>query len=162
MKIAIYAIFGLLLLAGCDNSCSKDARICPDGTVVHRVPPGCDFEPCPAEKEEIIGSFEECMEAGNPIMESYPRQCRAGDEVFTEKIKDIGPAVTIEEAICIAEQSECVHEGQLTETFFYNENSKTWWIELDADREGCNPACVVSEVTKTAEINWRCTGLLPE
>ncbi|KKU82706.1 MAG: hypothetical protein UY09_C0007G0014 [Parcubacteria group bacterium GW2011_GWA2_47_8] len=29
---------------------------------------------------------------------------------------------------------------------------------LDAD--GCNPACVVSEATRAAEVNWRCTGLV--
>ena len=44
----------------------------------------------------------------------------------------------------------------------FNGNSKTWWFEanLNASKYGCNPACVVSEVTKTAEINWRCTGLI--
>ena len=46
-------------------------------------------------------------------------------------------------------------------TGIYNNNSKTWWYDanLNATKEGCNPACVVSEETKTAEINWRCTGL---
>ncbi len=33
-----------------------------------------------------IASFEECVKAGNPVMESYPRQCRAGDKTFTEII----------------------------------------------------------------------------
>ena len=41
-------------------------------------------------------------------------------------------------------------------------NSKTWWIDLNAEKEGCNPACVVFEESKRAEINWRCTGLLTE
>ena len=26
-----------------------------------------------------INSFEECVEAGNPVMESYPEQCRTED-----------------------------------------------------------------------------------
>lgn len=34
-----------------------------------------------------ITSFEECVEAGNPVMESYPRQCRAGGETFVEEIE---------------------------------------------------------------------------
>ena len=44
---------------------------------------------------------------------------------------------------------------------YYNENSKTWWFDanLNATQAGCNPACVVSEDTGQAEINWRCTGL---
>jgi hypothetical protein len=34
-----------------------------------------------------ISSFEECAAAGNPIMESYPRQCRADGQTFVEKIE---------------------------------------------------------------------------
>ena len=59
----------------------------------------------------------------------------------------------------IAETSECVNDGPLKENAFYNENSKTWWIDLDIDKPGCNPACVVYE-DETVEINWRCTGLV--
>lgn len=40
---------------------------------------------CTATGAEIT-SFEECIAAGNPVMESYPRQCRAGDTVFVEEI----------------------------------------------------------------------------
>ncbi|WP_016939537.1 hypothetical protein [Nitrosopumilus sp. SJ] len=35
----------------------------------------------------VINSFEECMSAGNPVMESHPRQCRTIDgKHFVEKI----------------------------------------------------------------------------
>lgn len=70
-------------------------------------------------------------------------------------------AMTAAQALAIAKQSSCVNEGQLKETMIYNENSKTWWIDMDADRPGCAPACVVS-ADGGAEINWRCTGLIPE
>jgi len=33
-----------------------------------------------------VTNFAECVEAGNPLMESYPRQCRHGDQLFTEDI----------------------------------------------------------------------------
>lgn len=33
-----------------------------------------------------VTSFEECVAAGNPVMESYPRQCRHGNQSFTENI----------------------------------------------------------------------------
>lgn len=34
-----------------------------------------------------VSSFEECVEAGNPVMESYPRQCRsAGGVLFVEDV----------------------------------------------------------------------------
>lgn len=32
-----------------------------------------------------INNFEECIAAGNPAMESYPRQCRANDQTFVEE-----------------------------------------------------------------------------
>lgn len=34
----------------------------------------------------VVNNFEECTKAGNPVMESYPRQCRHGDKTFTENI----------------------------------------------------------------------------
>jgi hypothetical protein len=33
-----------------------------------------------------VGSFDECVKKGYPVMESYPRQCRAGDKTFTEQL----------------------------------------------------------------------------
>ncbi|MFH1979037.1 MAG: Gmad2 immunoglobulin-like domain-containing protein [Patescibacteria group bacterium] len=72
-----------------------------------------------------------------------------------------------EEIHAIANSSEeCSMAGVLTDDYFYNENSKTWWIDLERmpelEKDGCNPACVVNEETKTAEVNWRCTGAIPE
>lgn len=32
----------------------------------------------------VITNFEECAAAGNPVMESYPRQCRADGTTFVE------------------------------------------------------------------------------
>jgi hypothetical protein len=39
------------------------------------------------EQEPEVTSFEECVAAGNPVMESYPRQCRTSEGVlFVENI----------------------------------------------------------------------------
>lgn len=45
------------------------------------------LQPATAE----ITNFEQCIEAGNPAMESYPRQCRdsKSDRTFTEIIEEI-------------------------------------------------------------------------
>jgi hypothetical protein len=36
-----------------------------------------------------ISSFEECVAAGNPVMESFPRQCRAQGKTFIENVTGI-------------------------------------------------------------------------
>jgi hypothetical protein len=83
--------------------------------------------------------------------------------VVSEKTEAIYE-MNIDEAILIAQDSDCTRKGDLASKSFYNENSKTWWIDLDMKKEfkkdACNPACVVSEELKTAEINWRCGGAL--
>lgn len=68
--------------------------------------------------------------------------------------------MTLEEAIEIAQNSDCVKEGNLTDESMYNNATKTWWIDLDIEKAGCAPACVINVETKQAEINWRCTGLI--
>ncbi len=68
--------------------------------------------------------------------------------------------LSLTEAKQIALASECVKEGPLKEVYFCNNDTGTWWIDLDIEKEGCNPACVINVVTKEAEINWRCTGVL--
>ena len=70
--------------------------------------------------------------------------------------------LTYEEALIIAQESDCVLEGDLTEEYNYNSGTKTWWIDMNMfeEMEGCSPACVVSEETMIAEMNYRCTGLL--
>ena len=106
-----------------ETGCPEDAKVCPDGTVVTRIAPGCEFGPCPGEK------------------------------------------MNIKDAVKIALESECAEKGVLSENYTYNNISKTWWIDLNMKnefkKEFCNPACVVSEETKTADINWRCTGAIP-
>lgn len=61
-------------------------------------------------------------------------------------------------------QSTCIKGGEALASGTYNANTKTWWFDanLNITRPGCSPACVVNEETETAEINWRCTGLLQE
>lgn len=35
-----------------------------------------------------INSFRECVDSGNPILESYPRQCKVDDKTFTEDVNN--------------------------------------------------------------------------
>ncbi|AFS80094.1 hypothetical protein NKOR_00890 [Candidatus Nitrosopumilus koreensis AR1] len=59
-------------------------------SIVLRLPVKCQkitiFESF-QKQYSVINSFEECMSAGNPVMESHPRQCRTIDgKHFVEKI----------------------------------------------------------------------------
>jgi len=83
-----------------------------------------------------------------------------GFKYFSSHLGNSGMTET--EARSIAEKS-CIKGGKALAAGMYNAATKTWWFEanLNAVREGCNPACVVSEETESADINWRCTGLVP-
>jgi hypothetical protein len=56
-----------------------------------------------------IESFEECKAAGNPIMESYPRQCRAGNQTFGEEIspEEDGRKVVLHGEQRVLTEEEC-------------------------------------------------------
>lgn len=69
-----------------------------------------------------------------------------------------GKSMTLDEAKSIAKASEC--GDRLKETNSCNTATGTWWIDLNIDKSGCSPACMVNVETKQAEINWRCTGLM--
>jgi hypothetical protein len=45
----------------------------------------------PNGTSRIPNSFEECVMAGNPVMESYPRQCRSNGRTFVEDVKAVPP-----------------------------------------------------------------------
>ena len=73
-------------------ACTADAKLCPDGSAVGRIGPDCEFAACPDVVIDEVDSFEDCVAAGNPVMESYPRQCRHNDQHFVEDISiDIRP-----------------------------------------------------------------------
>ena len=115
------------------------------------------------DKSIVINNFEDCVNAGYPLMESYPMRCKTPDgRTFTDEICSIstGESLTLSEAKEIARFGECGDEFK--ESYVCNSNTGTWWIDLDIVKEGCSPACVVNVSTKQAEINWRCTGLIQE
>lgn len=52
--IAGVAVWKFFVLPEKKIVCTQDAKICPDGSYVSRVPPNCEFAPCPGEKEGIL------------------------------------------------------------------------------------------------------------
>lgn len=56
MNIRTRVLLGLILvlISGCQFyeepvACTMDAKECPDGSAVGRIPPDCQFAPCPGE-----------------------------------------------------------------------------------------------------------------
>ena len=122
-----------------------------------------------AEEKPIGGETDEhgCMlMAGYQWCPSKEKCLRAWDEYCAEYADQYKGGLTEEEARAAAEGTECIDTGILTENAFHNLDTGTWWIDLDMKEEfekpGCNPACVIFEKTGEVEINWRCTGLIPE
>lgn len=113
-------------------------------------------------KNQIMGGERD--EHGCLVAAGYS-WCEARQECLRLWEEPCDSILTYREAYDIADNSSCVEKGALSDNKIYNLNTKTWWIDLDMKQEfkkaDCNPACVVDEATKTAEINWRCTGLLP-
>ncbi|MDD5109664.1 MAG: hypothetical protein PHI63_00425 [Patescibacteria group bacterium] len=101
-----------------------------------------------------LGVFAGCQPSATPTPTPSPLVSP------TPQPSSVG--LTETEAKAIAEAT-CIKGGESLAPGYYNGSSKTWWFDanLNATRKGCNPACVVGEDTKTAEINWRCTGLNP-
>lgn len=98
--------------------------------------------------------------AGYSWCEEKQKCLRMWEEKCEIATTTISSLLSESEARIIAEKS-CIKGGESLAPGYYNENSKTWWFDanLNTTKPGCNPACVVSEETKTTEINWRCTGL---
>ena len=51
MKKWFLILLVVILLSGCikqQKACTEEAKVCPDGSIVVRVPPDCEFEPCPS------------------------------------------------------------------------------------------------------------------
>jgi len=97
--------------------------------------------------EATIESFEDCIAAGNPAMESYPRQCRTSDgKNFVEEIDsmlNLESQCTKYGGQWLAEFSECeyISEDQCSEmngTFKECESA----CRHDQDAEICTTQCV--------------------
>jgi len=101
--------FMLIPLAFIDDG---ESHLVHDPEIEQRMIPEPKVQPPPS----MIKSFEECVAAGNPVMESYPRQCRTLDgKHFVESL---------------SEQEQCEIAGGL------------WgiWGNISNLTNSCNPA----------------------
>ncbi len=95
-----------------------------------------------------------------PVMEPQSQVLVSDEDLDTCTVTEVCK-FTQDQAFEIAKQSTCAEEGQIKDTCTCNENSGTYWFEMEVEgHEGCAPACVVESETGNAEVNWRCTGLI--
>jgi hypothetical protein len=50
-------------------------------------------------KQTEITNFEGCIKAGNPIMATYPRQCRVNNQIFVEQLMEANDSINIRNSI---------------------------------------------------------------
>lgn len=75
----------------------------------------------------VVTNFDECIEAGNPAMESYPRQCRHGDKTFTEVIENDSEEQRVDEESILDLKNI---ETPLFIKSVYQRDGK-WWADVD-------------------------------
>lgn len=90
-----------------------------------------------AGKSAEIASFAECIAAGNPVMESYPRQCRANGLTFTE---EIGNELELTDTIVVTNPrpnqeitSPLNVEGRARGTWFFEANAPLKLVDSDGN-----------------------------
>lgn len=166
----------IVIIAGCSQTgtggnikaCTKEAKLCPDGSAVGRTGPDCEFAPCP--EPDDISSVEVC---GPMTFTEYQmtfteakqiaKASECGDNLMVDctcpdGYRKDGETCTPE---CYYSTPRCLAPSiQCEKGHFCNEGTRTWWINLNMTKQGCSPACVIHTDTKQAEINWRCTGLV--
>jgi hypothetical protein len=117
-----------------------------------------------------ITNFEECVRAGNPVLESYPMQCQVDGKTFVQEIKEpkkiiLDPMAEFnqsayDDAFALATNGECGEKGVLEPSSTYDLDRKQWKFQMHINaefrRENCNPDCYVDMSNGSAFIEWLC------
>jgi hypothetical protein len=110
------------------------------------------------ESPATITSFEECAEAGNPVMESYPRQCRTDDgDLFVE---DVGNELEKLDIIRVDSprpnsviQSPLVVEGEARGMWYFEGDFPVKLLDADGG--------VIGRFVATAQGEWTTEDFVP-
>lgn len=92
-----------------------------------------------AKASRTVNTFEDCVAAGNPVMESYPRQCRTSDgKLFVEEVDEVG---IINPPSAVASEDEDESETSFITIYFskdpesYDDPTYAFPVERDTDNE---------------------------
>ena len=112
-------------------------------------------EPDPIPVAEIT-NFDECVAAGNPVMESYPRQCRAGGRTFVEAIAapDLSDLIVVDSVVPgQTVTSPLVVSGQARGNWYFEATFPVRLYDADHNELYSGPA--------TAQGDWMTTDFVP-
>jgi len=105
----------------------------------------------------VVNSFEECVGAGNPVMESYPRQCQSGGKTFVE---DIGNVLQKADLIYLDNprpgqtiSSPLVISGQAHNTWFFEASFPVLLTDWDGK--------IIAQGIAQAKSDWMTTEFVP-
>lgn len=106
---------------------------------------------------ELVSNFEECLAAGNQVLETYPRQCKHGDKTFLEnignelekadliKITNPRPNQTISSPVII--------KGQARGSWFFEASFPVVLVDWDGK--------IIAEGTARTKSDWMTTDFIP-
>lgn len=105
----------------------------------------------------VVTNFEECVATGNPVMESYPRQCRYGTETFTE---GIGNELEKNDLIRLTNprpnqiiQSPVIITGEARGTWFFEASFPVVLVNWDG--------LIIAQGIAQAKSDWMTTEFVP-
>ena len=102
-------------------------------------------------------NFTECVAMGQPVMESYPRQCRYGDKIFAE---DIGNELSKDSLINLTSPrpneevaSPLVIKGQARGSWFFEASFPVFLVDWDGR--------IIAEGIAQAKSDWMTDDFVP-
>ncbi len=88
-------------------ACAMDAKVCPDGSVVGRVAPDCEFEACPTQEnqwQEVVRAIENCEV--EQVFQAHSRQVSITYK-DGRKLQAIEPAIDDIIDIAVSVEQNC-------------------------------------------------------
>lgn len=106
---------------------------------------------------KTISSFEECVASGNAAMESYPRQCKYGEQTF---IENIGNELEKKDLIRLESprpneiiKSPLVIKGEARGTWFFEASFPVMLVDWDGK--------IIAQGVAQAKSDWMTTEFVP-
>lgn len=132
----------------CTACASKKIRFYIKGECEQNIGPICDDSKGNKLGLDDAVAIAKASECGDNLI--LDCSCPAGYNLDGDTCN---PACRNSRPACMMPSIEC------EKAYFCNEGTGTFWIDMNIQKKGCNPACVINIEDKSAEINWRCTGL---